>query len=317
MLIGVDIGTTRIRLAMGKRYSGGRFAVTAVATKDLDGEVSGDGREEPDRVTAAIEDLVKELGAARRACVLSLTPPSALLCIVRLPSTSVDARRKAARCAAERFALWRAQGVASVIRAHWVDAAQGLLAIGIAREDVLKQRLHCVRRAGLRVAGVDHNACALRRAFPRAHGVVDIGHRASTLHAFLPGGPLSSVVPAGGVNVTRGIAKDLGIDDATAEQRKRIFGTAGAGESVKGQLVDAIRRRVEAARKRGVVRRLALVGNGSRLAGLAEAIESATQTTVDVPASDVLRSGRYPEDVVRAAAPDWTLAASLATWTPC
>jgi hypothetical protein len=35
---------------------------------------------------------------------------------------------------------------------------------------------------------------------------------------------------------------------------------------------------------------------------------------VDVPVSDVLRDGAYPDDVIAAAAADWTLAASLSAW---
>ncbi|HKE36289.1 MAG TPA: hypothetical protein VKB39_02600, partial [Candidatus Baltobacteraceae bacterium] len=60
--------------------------------------------------------------------------------------------------------------------------------------------------------------------------------------------------------------------------------------------------------------RLAMTGNGARLPGLAEALEATTGAMVDVPVSDLLRVPAYPDDVARSAAPDWTLAASLAAW---
>jgi type IV pilus assembly protein PilM len=315
--LGIDIGTTRIRVAMGRRERSGRFVVAAVATREIAGAGAGDCTVEPDVVARAIEDLVNELAPARRICVLSLTSPKALLRILRFPAMSWRKRRAAARVEVERFVPWNAKQVASVVRVRSVDALSGLVAVGIAREDALAPRVASVRRAGLRVVGVDDAACALRRAFPLADGVLDIGYRTSTLHAFLPSGPISSVVAAGGADVTRAIAGDLRIDEAAAEKRKRIFGTAGAGEWAKSQLVDAIRCQIEHMPARNIPRRLALVGNGARLAGLAEAIESATQSIVEVPPSDVLRNGSYPDDVARAAGPDWTLAASLATWTPC
>jgi Tfp pilus assembly PilM family ATPase len=314
--LGIDIGTTRVRVAAGKRDRVGHFAVTAVATKEISGGTDP-GAVDPEAVTAAIRELVKQLGVAQRTCVLSLGPPAAVLRVVRFAPMTWRGPREAARFEAERLAPWNAREVASVVRVRAVDGAPGLVAVGVAREDVLVQRVASVRRAGLRVAGIDHDACALRRAFPLAGGVLDIGYRTSTLHAFLSAGPVSSVVQTGGADVTRAIARDLRIDDVAAEKRKRIFGTAGAGESAKAELVDAIRSQVEILPKCGNLKRLALVGNGSRLAGLADAIEAATQTSVELPASDVLRYGCYPEDVARAGGPDWTLAASLATWMSC
>jgi Tfp pilus assembly PilM family ATPase len=309
--LGIDIGTTRIRVAMAKRGRGGQFGLTAVASKEISAAA------EPDVIASVLLELIAQLRPPSRACVLSLSPPAGLVRVMRLASMRPSQRRRAARAAAESFAPWNPQEVASVVRLHEMDAAEGLVAVGIARQDVLAARIAGARKAGLRVAGVDHDACALRRAYPLADGVLDVGHRRSTLHAFLPSGPMSALVPAGGADVTRAIAEDLRIDDAAAEKRKRIFGTAGAGESAKAKLVDAIRLELERMPERRMLKRLALVGNGSRLAGLGHALESATQITVEVPASDLLRNGGYPEDVARAAAPDWTLAASLATWAPC
>ena len=57
-----------------------------------------------------------------------------------------------------------------------------------------------------------------------------------------------------------------------------------------------------------------MCGNGARLSGLAAEVENLTQALVEVPVSELVRGGSYPEDVVRAAAPDWALAAALATW---
>jgi hypothetical protein len=57
-----------------------------------------------------------------------------------------------------------------------------------------------------------------------------------------------------------------------------------------------------------------MTGNGARLSGLAAELEAACGALVEMPVSDLLRDGAYPDDVVRAAAPDWALAAALAIW---
>ena len=166
----------------------------------------------------------------------------------------------------------------------------------------------------MRVAAVDHEACAAQRAFPFADAVLDVGWRGSSLHAFSVSGPVSVRIDGGGADVTRAIESELGIDGVAAERRKRILGTAGAGESARDRIVADVAAAIAQLRERIPVRRLALTGNGARLGGLSEALESATEALVDVPVSDLVRGGRYPDDVSRSGAPDWTLAAALAAW---
>ena len=167
----------------------------------------------------------------------------------------------------------------------------------------------------MRVVAIDQEALALRRGFPEVEVVLDVGHLRATLHAFTPQGPASEPIPWGGLAVTRAIAADLSIDLEMAEQRKRLFGTAGAGEGARAAFTTAVADAVEKLRERQPVTCIALTGNGARLAGLSEAIESGAQAAAGLTVSDLLRGGAYPDDVVRAAGPDWTLAAGLAAWS--
>ena len=61
------------------------------------------------------------------------------------------------------------------------------------------------------------------------------------------------------------------------------------------------------------VRRIAMTGNGARCAD-SPRTRGGDAGAGRVPVSDLLRGGAYPEDVVRAAAPDWAMAAALAAW---
>ncbi len=304
--LGVDIGTTRIRVAAAVRAASGKAELVGVASREAP--------EELEAAEAVLEDLRRELGTRERRCVLSLPAKAGVLKVLRFPKMSDAERRSAARFESERIAPWNDKEIATVVRAHWVNAREGLVAIGVAREDALRSRVGCARRAGLSVVGVDHDACAMRRAFPFGDAVLDVGYESSSLHVFSSSGPLSMTIPAGGSDVTAGICRDLGIDSTAAERRKRILGTAGAGENARDAFVTRVAATIREVRQRNPIRRLAMTGNGARLPGLGEALEGAIEAMVDVPVSDLLRVAAYPDDVARSAAPDWTLAASLAAW---
>jgi type IV pilus assembly protein PilM len=313
--LGIDLGSSRIRVASAIAAQGAGSEIVGVASREApEGAMREGAIVDADTVAAVIDDLRRELRTPHRRCVLSLPASVAALRIVRFPKMSDSERRSAARFESERIAPWNSKEVATVVRAHWVNAREGLVAVGVAREEAVRSRTACVRRAGLSVVGIDHDACALRRAFPFADAVLDVGHRSSTLHAFSHSGPISVTVPAGGHEVTAGICRDLGIESFAAERRKRILGTAGAGETARDAFAALVATAVQRVREKSAVRRLAMTGNGARLAGLAAAIEAATAAVVDVPVSDLLRGSAYPDDVTRSAAPDWTLAASLCAW---
>lgn len=314
--LGLDLGSTRVRLARVECSGSGELRLTAVASRDLpEDAATADRVPEPDLVAAIVEDLRHEMGGNERRCVLSMNAQVASLRFVRFPKMSAAERRRAAGFEAERFAAWDTANVASVVRVHPVDRAEAVHAVGVVRADALAARVACAKRSGLRPVGVDHDACALRRAFPFCDAVLDIGYRQATLHAFAPGGPLSIGIPGGGAEITRAIGADLSIDANAAEKRKRLLGTAGAGDAAREAFAVLLASAAARARERVALRRVVLVGNGSRLPGLIEAIQTAIGSVVELPVSDVLRGGEYPDDVVRAAAPDWTLAACLPGWS--
>jgi hypothetical protein len=163
---------------------------------------------------------------------------------------------------------------------------------------------------------MDHEWCAFARAFEGFDAVVDVGHRRLGVHIVASPLPLSYHSTAGAADVTFAIARDLAIDETSAEKRKRILGTAGAGEGARKELAAAIGSAIEAARRRGnVVRRVAFVGNGTRLPGLLIDVERGWDCVCEVPVALPLRDCAYPVDVVRSGAPDWALAAGLSMWS--
>lgn len=311
--LGIDIGATRVRVVETEQSANGA-RIRAVAVREVShGAASSGPLTDPEYVAALIEDALTELGTAQRKCVCAIGEPDALLRPLRLPKMTGLERERAARFEAERFVEYPLEE--AVVRIHPIDAGSGVWALGVARSSALVTRTAALRAAGLTPVAIDHEACALARALPGFDAIVDVGHQRTSLHLIMPRTPITLQAYNGGADVTRAIERELSIDGFTAEKRKRILGTAGAGERARAALTADIAALIQTARSTRAVSRVALVGNAARLAGFLSDLEAATGALCEMPVSDALRSDEYPEDVIRSSAPDWTLAAGLAFWS--
>lgn len=307
----MDIGSARLRAALAAG-NGDSARVEAVATRAMPSGGSVEGViEEPELIASLLDEVVHELRARTRDCVLSVGPPAATLRPLLVPKMSARERREAGRIDAERR-LGRA--IADVVVRVQGRDASGTCFVGVANARALHSRVDSVRRAGLRAQGVDYDGLALRRALPIADAVVDVGSARTTLHASLRGEPLTLGTAYGGDAITRCIADDLGIDVTLAERRKHEVGLAGAGETAFREAVREVADLVRQARRRGcIVDSVALSGNGSRIAGYRGALERDAEVRVCI-GRPVGLCDAYPDDVAIAASCDWALALGLARW---
>lgn len=311
--LGIDIGTTRLRVVEVERASQGT-RIRAVAVREISSGSSSSGALlDPEYIAALIEDGLAELRTAQRRCVCAIGEPDALLRPLAFPKMTGMERERAARFEAQRFVEYPVEE--AIVRIHPIDAAAGLWALGIARSSAIVTRMAALRAAGLKPVAIDHEACALARALPGFDAIVDVGHQRTSLHVVTRQTPVTLQAYNGGADVTRAIERELSLDGQTAEKRKRILGTAGAGERARAALTSDIAALINNARGTQAISRVALVGNAARLSGLAADVESATGALCELPVSEALRGQSYPEDVIRSSAPDWTLAAGLALWS--
>lgn len=308
--LGIDVGASRVRIALAEAASADDVRLKAVAARDIALDVRGDHG----LVASLIEEIISELGVRKRSCVTALGSPDAVLRVIHFPKMSWHERLRAARYEAQRFAPSNAEDT-SVVRVHRAAWRESMFAIGVTRQSLISDRVALLKQARLHVVAIDHDALALRRAIPFADAILDIGATRSTLHQYSAAAPFSHSISVGGADVTRGIARELSIDSAAAERRKRILGSAGAGVAVRSELTSEFVALVERARTRAPITRIALVGNGARLPGLAADLEQATGATTELLIPPLLQTDAYPEDVIRSAAPDWMLSAALTTWS--
>lgn len=309
--LGIDIGAARIRIVQARMTVHGprmnNVAVRDVARGAASSGVLGD----PEYVSTLIEDALGELGTRERRCVCGIGEPDAFLRPVSFPRMTHLERLRNAAYEAKRYVAFPPEE--TIVRIHRPARTSGDWMLGIARKSAVSARSAALRRARLRPVAMDHEFFALQRALPGYDAILDIGLGRTNLHVFGPA-PRTLVTFNGGSDITRTIASDLSIDVNAAEKRKRILGTAGAGERGAADLVSDIAALVGSARSMRAIERIALVGNGARLPGLMERVRAAANLQCEVAVSEVFLDERHPPDVVRAAAPDWALAAGLAVW---
>jgi Tfp pilus assembly PilM family ATPase len=305
--LGIDVGSTRVRVVEAVATPAGP-RISAVAVRDITASAS-----DPEYVGALIEDAVAEIGTRERRCVCAIGEPDALLRPLQLPKMTSIERERAARFEAQRFVEYPVEE--AIVRVHPVRPGAGLWALGIARSSAVLTRSAAIRAARLKPVAMDHEACALVRMLPGFDAIVDVGYQRTSIHIMTAQTPVTLQAYNGGADITRGIERELSLDAQTAEKRKRILGTAGAGERARASLTSDISALLHNARATHPVSRVALVGNAARLAGLVSDLEAASGAICELPVSEALRSSAYPEDVIRSSAPDWTLAAGLALWS--
>ena len=307
--LGIDIGSTHVRIACAERNAAGERRLRAVVTQPLESQ------EDPVPVAVdAVREAAGTLGAGERRCVIALRPPEATVTLRAFPKMSARERRRAARFDAEHSAGWDVSADPVVSRLYPVDRETTLFAVGVARSSALSRARRIVGAAGLRLAAVDLDAYALRRALPGADVVVDVGLHRTSVHVMAPPVAASALVPSGGSAMTRAIANELVLEEALAEERKLSLGSGGAAGTERRELVASVSAAVARLRRGAPVSALAVVGNGSRLSGLARDMERETGARIASGVPATFSGDAYPDDVIAAALPDWALAVGLAYW---
>jgi len=299
--LGVDVGTARTRVAHAVLDATGAPALVAVATRPTGDDPAG-----------AIAAARAELRTRERRCVLALTAPDAVLRTVTFPAMNARERMRAARYEIARVADFAADAAVRVVATQ-----RERYVVGAARRTALDARAGAARRAGLRPIAVDDTAFALLRAFPDAGAVVDVGDTSTVLCIRREPIPTVHIAGGGGAALTAALSTALAIDTASAEERKRTIGLGGAADHARDALVDALASALVAHRAACAedVASVVLTGNGARLRGLATAVERAIAIPVRVGTLEAAAHAAYPDDVVRAASPDWALAYGLALWS--
>jgi Tfp pilus assembly PilM family ATPase len=301
--LGIDIGRRRVRIALMERSPEGYPRLMAVATREYLDDPSG-----------AIAAAHAELQTKETRCVLALARPDAMLNLAEFPPMPDRELRRAARFEAARFVDYPlSEATVTLVR---TATAQRWI-VGTVRRAVLAANLRAARKARLRPLAVDDASFAFRRAYPEADAIVDVGEEATRLMLYGPHLPFVNHFAVGGAHFTEAIADGLGLDPSAAEDRKRNVGFGGVATYRRDEVIAWLAGAVADSRRNGAseTRTIVVCGNGSRIAGFAELLHGASGCDVRRAQIPPDASDAIPPDVLRAAAPDWSLAFGLALWS--
>ncbi len=297
--LGIDIGASKLRMAYARDYPTGA-SVEAVTSRNREEGCDGDW------LSAMLEEMREDLGARTRSCSMALDSEEATVDLLSLPNLSYRDRTAAAHIEARRryqsLEDRRVRLFSTERPGHFLLVTAPLASIAL--------RKNVASKAGLHLVALSVDGLAWNRFVPKEVKVVDIGVESTRLHTNESGVPTVAHFPVGGNAVTREMAGALGIDERSAEKRKRILGLSGAGDRLVTILAEWICERFENG-EGSAPAGLMLVGNGSRLPELRRMLADRLAHRTWRTACAQLERSRYPEDIRRAAFSDWALSIAL------
>lgn len=304
--LGIDFGTHRMRVALTRESQNG-CRLVAVATRD---QIPTKSRKDDEEQTVGhLRDMVTELHAHRAAAICSIP---ATLCSVRsesFPAMSAVERRSAAYVLAT---LQHPDETEIAMCMEQDPDSSNAYVIGSSARTTIDARIRILRQARLIPVAIEPDGQALARLYVDADAIIDIGGQTSSIHVRGNSYVQSSSLNIGSDELTNAIATELGLERGYAQRRKHIVGMAGAGDRAKHALLRGLCELVRKVRSEATsVRSVALVGNGARIDGIGEALESSAQISIVNELPTAFYESDYPVDVMRSARWDWSLCVGL------
>jgi len=309
--IGLDIGTSGVRAVELSFSKAGitldRFGQVALPEGAVrDGEVH-----DPHAVAAALKDLWTHTKFSSKDVVVGVANQKVIVRQVDLPWAPLDELKDGLGYQVQdsipmpvEHALLDFYPIEEMVGEDGSRLLRGLLVA--AQRDMVSAQLEAVQLAGLRPVVVDLTAFAVLRslaeadelglATARLEALVDVGARVTNIVVHENGVPrFVRILLMGGQDITDALAERVGIaqneaealkhrqgleaveDDADQQRVSRVMDVAGQA------FVDQVRGSLDyfAASSGGSpIERIVLTGGGTRLAGLAERLQSATRIEV-------------------------------------
>ena len=232
--IGLDIGTSSIKMAQLRRSHGGlRLAASA--------KLAIDGDHDEASLVAGIRKLLDKGGFHGRQCISCLRPAEVFIRNIRLPRSSADLvagnsslADAVAREAEHKFGFCPASATIRFVHAGEVrrgNVVADELILFAAHRGNVELHLQRLREAGLEAVSLDVQPCALFRVFDlggnghcepnHARIFVDIGTTTKVLISRGHDIVLTKQIEIGGASFDDAIAKELGITVAEASRLRQ------------------------------------------------------------------------------------------------
>ena len=297
--LGIDLGASKLRMTYAVATPEGP-RIEAVTSRERSEECSDEW------IATMLDEMRTDIGARTRSCAMALGSEESSIAAMTLPNMTYRERLAAANIEAQR----RYPNSRSRLVRLFPTKVPGRYALATAERSAVLKRRRIAAKAGLRLSLLGIDGMVWNRFAQPSTVVVDIGTSSTRIHIADLFIPRVHCHPVGGKAVTREIARELSIDERSAEQRKRILGSAGSGEKLIGALVAWIGERFDPSGSSDQASVL-LVGNGSRLPEIRRLLADRISPRSWLAACNEFERSRYPKDIRRAAFSDWALSIAL------
>lgn len=298
--LGVDIGTSRVRVAALLRRTNGTLRLLSVGAADVDEDVD-----------EAVRQALSQVATVERRCIASIRVRDARLRCVSLPDMSGRELRQALRFEGISMFGESVEANQIVVRTSMLAGAEKgrhQTLVAAAPVEKVQRTLATLSDCGLRAVSVDHEACVLARAAQTP--LLDVGAERSSFIAVSHGVPVIRSFEFGGSFFTDALAREFGTSLSVAETRKRTVGLAGAATEAVHTYIRTLEAQLEGIEPSSST--LYVCGNGARLSELRERIaERLGMRAVPASPSNLVECD-VPIEVANSGGYDWFSAIAAA-----
>lgn len=241
-LVGVDVGSTAVRLVQLKKGVGSQRSLVSFGSAQTPEKIAqSDSKVDRQKVAQIIKQLVKTSHISSDKVVAALPASDVFTTVIKMPPMSAGELAKAAHYQAEQNIPLKIEDVKidwQVVRENPATKETAIMIIA-APKTKIEKAMELMDMADLDLTYLETTPIAVARALSKINDplimVVDMGG-ASTEISVIENGIVSHVrsLPAAGFSITGVIAKNLGLDTAQAEQFKRKFGLSQ--DKLEGQV---------------------------------------------------------------------------------
>jgi len=244
--VGVDVGSTALRIVQIKKNSGKNSLVT-FASAPIPGSISkSDSKLDMQTVAQIIKNLFETTKISTKSVVTSLPTSSVFSTVIKMPPMNKGELARAVRYQAEQNIPLKIEDVRfdwQVVRENPMTKETAVMIVA-APKTKTERTLELFEMAGKQVVYLETSAIAVARALSQPNDpltmILDIGGVATEL-TIIENGVVSHVrsLPAAGFALTRSISQSLGLDMEQAEQFKMRFGLSQ--DKLEGQVFRAMK----------------------------------------------------------------------------
>jgi type IV pilus assembly protein PilM len=261
--IGVDIGTSNIKLVELNKVKGRINLVTYGSIDITDDVIRSESKEVREKVVASLKQLFRESGVKAKEAIASLPGFSVFTTVLKLPSMTEEELSSAIKWEAKRYIPFPIEQIVldweilkgTVKKKKDNNKEEGgkkgeLLEIFLTAvpKNVVKRYSEIFALSQVKLIGLEPEAIALVRSLvgnqDKRVMIVDIGATATEICIAGGGFPkLNLSIDTGGNALTKAIAQSLQVNFERAEQFKKDFGVTR--EKLGGEIPNAIKPVIE------------------------------------------------------------------------